>query len=136
MDERRLSLQKQLQAAKETYGFHSTEVSTALVKLIDLHIEKKEQVSIFSLSDELTMLCGEQSIKLSTYQVRAVYAVSSQVSDQAGFLQLIEELERAIFLRRSRLVGFDATSGGALMRLAFLWHASGRLEQGSAAASR
>ena len=130
IDQRRLRLHENLELAQRQFGLKSAECSSALVKLIEFHIEERENVSIFKFLDQLSSVCCDESIKLSNYQVRAIYAVSSQVRDHAGFLVLVEELERAVFLRRVRTLGFDVNSGAALLRLVWLWQSIGKLEQG------
>ncbi len=123
-------LYQQLAVASDDFGSHSTEVTVALTELLEYYAAINEPIPEPKLLEELTKLCTDAEIALSTYQLRNVYALSTQFQKQEQTFLSLEELQRSLFMRREKAVGWDYSTAVALSGLIDLWQQTGKLVTG------
>lgn len=113
------------------YGFRSPETAKALIRLAHFS-NQKNLVSVNQYLSDLTDILEDESVEVHEYDLRRLYAITGKVQGDEQLVSVAEQLQRIIFSRREKLLGYDMSMVLPLTRLIALWNATGRLAEGQA----
>lgn len=124
-------LHQEMVKAVGLYGFRSKETANALIRIA--HFSGQQNlVSVSQYLFDLTEILEDESIEIQEYDLRRLYTLTGKVQGNTQFLPVAEQLQRIIFSRRQKLLGYDMSMVLPLTRLITLWNATGRLAEGQA----
>ncbi len=124
-------LHQEMVKAVGQYGFRSKETASALIRIA--HFSGQQNlVSVNQYLFDLTEILEDESIEIQEYDLRRLYTLTGKVQGNTQFLPIAEQLQRIIFSRREKLLGYDMSMVLPLTRLITLWNATGRLAEGQA----